>query len=141
MRAEQEQQIRAGSTVGVTDGGLEQDFQVFTRYFQKTGRLSQGEYDLCLRLYQVVRRMLPPPDVIIALDAPDNILISRFMARSRATEVIKPVDIPVLSAVVEECIETLKNRPIIRVNAAVDDPGFVATVAELRLHIASMLGR
>lgn len=140
LRVEQEQEIRRGATVGVTDGGLEQDFQVFTRYFYQTGRLSPAEYDLCHRLYQCARQMLPPPDVIVALDAPDDILISRFKRRNRTTEVIQAADIPVLAVVVRDCFEALKHVPTICVNAAVNDPGFVSTVAELRPLIQSILG-
>lgn len=140
LRAEQEQQIRAGTTVGVMDGGLEQDFWVFTQYFYQTGRLRAAEYDLCHRLYRFARYTLPPPDLIVALKAPINVLLKRYNARNRAAEVIKATDIPALEPVVQEYVRMLKQTPVISVNADVDDPGFVITLAQLRPSLETIVG-
>ena len=50
LRAEQERLIRADARTGIQDGGLEMDFFVFTRLFQRKGLLSTQEYRLCERL-------------------------------------------------------------------------------------------
>ncbi len=48
-RAEQERQIRAGKNTGVQDGGLDQDYHLYTRLFHHKGFLDEREFALCQR--------------------------------------------------------------------------------------------
>src|SRR5215212_6586551 len=59
LRAEQEQELRRASEIGIMDGGLDLDFHGFTRLFLSRGLLSDAEYDLCQRLYTFIRESLP----------------------------------------------------------------------------------
>src|SRR5512134_3252917 len=54
-RAEQERVLRAAPQTGLVDGGLDLDFHGFTRLFHARGLLTDAEFDLCQRLYELLR--------------------------------------------------------------------------------------
>jgi deoxyadenosine/deoxycytidine kinase len=83
LRAEQERELRSGNRPGLLDGGLDQDFHGFTRLFHTKGYLSDPEFDLCRRLYEFIRATLPPPDLVIFLQAPAAIIRDRLSRRER----------------------------------------------------------
>jgi deoxyadenosine/deoxycytidine kinase len=65
------------------DGGLDLDFHGFTRLFLARGLLSEPEYDLCRRLYALIRESLPRPEFIIRLAADGETVTSRLSGRKR----------------------------------------------------------
>lgn len=83
LRAEQERIVRDNDTIGIFDGGLDLDFHIFTRLFLKRNLLSQKEYDLCERLYRILRSSLPSPDLTIYIHADLASIESRFQSRDR----------------------------------------------------------
>jgi deoxyadenosine/deoxycytidine kinase len=85
-RAAQEREIRQATGVGIQDGGLDQDFQVFTRHLYRRGSLTEAEFALCSRTYGLLRRLMPPPDLFIVVHAPLAILAQRRSLRGRATD-------------------------------------------------------
>ena len=85
FRCEQEQRARQGDEIAVFDGGLDQDFHVFTRYLAQQGHLDPNEYRLCQRFYAFARTVLPPPDLIIRLQVDLPLLLQRKAARGRLT--------------------------------------------------------
>ena len=83
LRAEQEKELRAGTLIGLTDGGLDLDFHGFTRLFLSRNLLSQPEFDLCRRLYTQIRETLPQPELIVRLNADVETVNSRMVSRQR----------------------------------------------------------
>lgn len=83
LRAEQEAQLRASSTIGLIDGGLDLDFHCFTRLFHRRGLLTDSELDLCRRLYTFIRGTWPRPELIIRLNADEATVASRLSTRDR----------------------------------------------------------
>lgn len=83
LRAEQEKELRAGTLIGLTDGGLDLDFHGFTRLFLSRNLLSQPEFDLCRRLYTHIRETLPQPELIVRLNADVETVNSRMVSRQR----------------------------------------------------------
>jgi deoxyadenosine/deoxycytidine kinase len=83
LRAEQEQDLRSASQIGLMDGGLDLDFHGFTRLFHHRGLLNDPEFDLCLRLYTFMRTTLPQPDLIVRLVADSETVASRLSTRDR----------------------------------------------------------
>jgi deoxyadenosine/deoxycytidine kinase len=83
LRAEQEKELRLSPLVGLIDGGLDLDFHGFTRLFHARGWLSDSEFDLCQRFYELMRQLLPLPDLIIRLTASDEIIRARLAERKR----------------------------------------------------------
>ena len=121
LRAEQERALRAGSAVGLIDGGLDLDFHGFTRLFHLKGYLTDAEFDLCERLYANLRAFLGPPDLIIHLVAPLPVIASRYARRGRVLEIAQRDDLRSMERFIAEWIAAESVAPIIPVDAAADD--------------------
>ncbi|HEY72514.1 MAG TPA: deoxynucleoside kinase [Thermoflexia bacterium] len=119
-RAEQEQSIRQGDMTGIQDGGLEEDFYVFTRLFYEKGYLKEQEYRLCERMYQMLRSLLPPPDLIIRLTAPLNVIAERYARRGRKLEIATAEDLGRIETLLEQWLGSVDSTPIITVDASAD---------------------
>ncbi len=85
FRSEQEAIARRDNGIAVMDGGLDQDFHVFTKNLYHKGLLLQGEYDICWRFYTFARSFLPPPDLIVRILIDRHILLQRQSSRERKT--------------------------------------------------------
>jgi len=83
LRAEQEKRLRASSQLGLIDGGLDLDFHGFTRLFHSRCLLTVPEFDLCQRVYNFLREVLPRPELIIRLRADESTIINRLSVRDR----------------------------------------------------------
>jgi deoxyadenosine/deoxycytidine kinase len=130
LRAEQERRIRAGAKTGLQDGGLEMDFFVFTRLFQRKGLLSAQEYQLCERLYAQIRSAQPPPEGFLWLTAPLDVVVERFTARGRVLEIATRDDLQATETFLEEWLEGLEPGRMLRIDAASDDPHYQGCLAE-----------
>jgi deoxyadenosine/deoxycytidine kinase len=109
LRVEQERSIRAGGLdrIGVQDGGLDQDFFVFSHLFLRKGYLRQEEFDLIERLHTLWRELLPAADGIIRLKAPLPVLAARRAQRQRAIDIVQEGDLPVIEGLVERWMRGL----------------------------------
>jgi deoxyadenosine/deoxycytidine kinase len=137
LRAEQENSIRQGKWTGIVDGGLEQDYFLYTRLFHQRGYLSDLEYDLCGRFYTFLRRGLPPPDLIILLETPLRLLASRFQERNRKLEITKRQDLKSIQSFIEDAETWLPNSPLLRV----DTSRYSSTYDGLLLDLISKIDR
>jgi deoxyadenosine/deoxycytidine kinase len=124
LRAEQELTIRQGTLPGIQDGGLDLDFQAFTRLFRAKGYLSEPEFALCERLYQLLRALLPPPDLILRLTAPLELLTQRYRRRGRPLEIARLEDLPILERLLGQWLDPLTTVPVLRVDASRDKTHF-----------------
>ena len=130
-RATQEREMRTAQAGGVTDGGLETDYRVFTRLFHSRGLLNEAEYALCGRYYRFFRSLLPPPELIIYLHAPVEVVTRRFEQRARAREVSRAADLAAQQTLIEEWLAGEDPTRVLRVDASEEDPGYSRTVAAL----------
>ena len=130
LRAEQERQLRALAKTGLQDGGLEMDFYVFTRLFHHKGLLSTQEYQLCERLFAQIRSAQPPPDGILWLRAPMQVVMERFTQRGRLLEIATRDDLQATEALLDEWLEPLEAGRILRIEAASDDPHYRGCLAQ-----------
>ncbi len=128
LRAEQEYAIRRSPGVGVVDGGLDEDFFVFTRLFHQQGYLSSAEYTLCERLYYFYRLLLPPPDLFIWLQAPVEIIAGRFVRRQRPLQIAQLDDLHRIEKLLEEWLSPDSCGRLMIVDAAIDDPNYTLAV-------------
>jgi deoxyadenosine/deoxycytidine kinase len=124
LRAEQEEALRHVAGTGVVDGGLDQDFFVFTRLFDRRGYLSGAEYELCDRLYRRLRRLLPAPDLFIHLTAPIEVLTERFLARHRTLEIARVEDVPLIDELLTDWLTREQPQSLLTLDAAADHDGF-----------------
>ncbi|MEN8241917.1 MAG: deoxynucleoside kinase [Chloroflexota bacterium] len=114
-RAEQEQEIRAAGGIGVQDGGLDQDFHLYTRLFHHKGFLDKDEFLLCERAYLSLRAGLPAPELYIYLTAPLDTLRDRLQARGRSIDlntIVTIDDLPTLQGYLEEWTAKISPPPL-----------------------------
>ncbi len=116
FRAEQELRLRSIDTVGILDGGLEEDFFLFTRLFFQRGYLNDAEFSLCDRLYHQLRSGLPSPDLFIWLDTEVNTCLQRFRIRERKLEIARLEDLDALQANLLDWFDTRNPKPMLRLD-------------------------
>jgi len=131
LRAEQERALRAGPLPGLIDGGLDLDFQAFTRLFHARGYLSDAEFALCARLYDSLRALLGPPDLILHLTAPLAVVEARYARRGRPLEIAQRDDLALMDDTIAEWLATVGDIPVIAIDATADDFCSPAAVAAL----------
>jgi deoxyadenosine/deoxycytidine kinase len=130
FRAEQEHALRLSGAAGIADGGLDQDFHVFTRLFRRKGLLDEREYALCERLYRALRRASPPPDLLIRLTAPLDVLARRRAVRTRALDIVTEADLPAIDELLAGWMSGSR-IPVIEFDTSADDPDYSRTAAPL----------
>ena len=113
FRAEQEQDLRhTASQIGLMDGGLDLDFQGFTRLFHTRGLLSDAEFDLCRRLYTLIRANLPRPELIVRLVADAETVAGRLSTRDRIN-IARAEDTSLFNSLVEQWLATIPSKQIL----------------------------
>ncbi len=139
LRAEQERALRAGPLTGLIDGGLDLDFHGFTRLFHARGYLDDAAFALCARLYDSLRGLLGPPDLILYLTAPLDVVIDRYARRGRALEIARRDDLAEMERFVDEWLDGV-TAPVILVDAA--DEGYCSpgSIGLLLKRIDELLG-
>jgi deoxyadenosine/deoxycytidine kinase len=137
LRMEQESHIRSVPGTGVVDGGLEMDFYGFTRLFRTRGWLTSDEFDLCRRLYSLVRTLLPPPDLVIHLTARSEVISRRLAGRHRIN-IASVKDTALLDSYLAEWLSTVDSAQILSIDASGEDscyqrilPGLVRSLQQL----------
>lgn len=138
LRAEQERALRADPRPGLVDGGLDLDFHGFTRLFHARGYLDDAGFALCARLYETLRTLLGPPDLILYLTAPLDVVAARYAARGRALEIARRDDLARMDELVAEWVGAVSAAPVIPVDAGRDDYCGAEAVAGLLQQIAEM---
>ena len=139
-RAEQETRIRQGAAVGIQDGGLDEDYEVFTRYFHQRGLLTAAEWGICERLYAQLRQRQPPPEVYIYLTAPVPVLQARLAQRNRSLEIAKEADLAALQALLEQWLARLDRAQIIEVDTSGETVDFAGCREALAGQLLARLG-
>lgn len=127
-RAEQEQDLRQKNIPALMDGGLDLDFHGFTRLFHARGLLTHAEFELCRRFYTHTRRLLPPPDLVIALSADAKTIRQRLAARNRIN-IASHEDADLLEEFVNAWLESIPENTILRVNISHEDMDYKNCVA------------
>jgi len=136
LRAEQEQAIRREPGIGLVDGGLDEDFFVFTRHFHAIGYLDAAEYALCERFYRYARSMQPLPDLFIYLDVPLDALAARFARRSRTLEIASVEQLAHLQRQVDAWVATIDPARLLVVDASKSFTPAVLACILARIHLA-----
>jgi len=138
LRAGQEISLRDKSLIGLLDGGLDLDFHGFTRLFYTRGYLDSDEYNLCKRLYDLLREVLPFPDLIIKLTAPFEITANRLAQRSRIN-IARPDDLKLLDSFLNEWLALVDPEHLLTLDVSVDDPDYKQIAPKLAIQIESRL--
>lgn len=139
LRAEQERAIRARPEPGLIDGGLDLDFFGFTHLFYRRGYLAEAEYKLCERLYQTLRGLLGPPDLILYLTAPMEVIEQRYVQRGRALEIARREDLALMDLLIADWMNRSEGVPILHIDAGNDNFEFRDPVVSLLQQIHTIL--
>lgn len=136
-RAEQERSLRADPRPALVDGGLDLDFHGFTRLFHARGWISDPEFDLIRRLYELVRgpgtsgstrsSLLPPPDLIVHLTASDEAIRTRLARRDRIN-IASAADASLLGMFLDEWLATVACERILRLDVTREPPDFSQSI-------------
>lgn len=126
-RAEEEYKLRNLEVAALMDGGLDLDFHGFTRLFHHHGWLSDAEYDLCKRFYDLTRSLLPHPDLIIAVSAVSQIISERLASRNRIN-IASGEDAQLLDQYLAEWLETLPKDNILRLDISNEEMNYSKSV-------------
>jgi deoxyadenosine/deoxycytidine kinase len=131
-RAEQELSIRNSEVIGVQDGGLDLDYYIFSRLFRENQYLSEDEFALVQRLYGLLRSLLPPPDCIIHLNIPVEVLARRRAMRQRELDITASDDLVRIERLIKEWFEeNPPAAPVLEINYQDDDIGFSKSIAKV----------
>ncbi len=109
LRAEQEKELRVSPQIGLMDGGLDLDFHGFTRLFLRRNLLTEPEFDLCRRVYNLIRESLPAPELIVHLCADEITVADRLSKRDRIN-IANAEDTALFNSFVEEWLASVPSQ-------------------------------
>lgn len=115
--AEQEKQLRASPQFGLMDGGLDLDFHGFTRLFHRRGLLTDSEFDLCRRVYNVLRETLPPPELFVRLCADETTVASHLATRDRIN-IARAEDTALFNSFLDEWLASIPSDRMLEINVS-----------------------
>ena len=127
LRAEQEARLRASPHIGLMDGGLDLDFQGFTRLFHRRGLLTDSEFDLCRRVYALVRETLPRPELIIRLYADEITVADRLSTRDRIN-IASAEDTALFNSFLDEWLAEVPSDKILELDVSKENIAYSKSV-------------
>ncbi len=135
-RTEQEEELRASTKIGLVDGGLDLDFHGFTRLFHARGLLSDPEFDLCRRFYELTRQFLPLPDLIIHLIANDEVIRQRLAWRERIN-IASAEDTALFNSFLDEWLKTIPPSKLLQLDVSDEPPGYDKSLPMISAQVRS----
>jgi len=123
-RAEQYLQLANLAQSAILDRSIYEDAHIFARALNHMGNLSERDYLAYRRVFEMVVRNLPPPDLLIFLRAPVQVLAERIRRRARSIE--SGIDLAYLSLLesfYDEWMEVFDICPVLTIRT--DDLDFV----------------
>jgi len=136
LRAEQEKELRASQQIGLIDGGLDLDFHGFTRLFLSRSLLSQPEFDLCRRLYLLIREYLPPPELIVRLNADIKTVASRLSTRDRVN-IANAEDTALFNSYLDEWLAVIPTAQVLTLDVSNETLDYSKSINIVLDHINS----
>src|SRR5690606_1380095 len=101
----------------VQDRTVYEDAEIFARNLYEQGQMTERDYDAYRRLYQAISAFLPPPDLIIYLQASVTVLLQHIQQRGRAYErSITPEYVARLNKLYDRWIDNWTACPVLRLS-------------------------
>jgi len=135
LRAEQERELRASSQTGLLDGGLDLDFYGFTRLFLHRNLLNPNEFDLCRRLYALIRATLPAPELIVSLKADRETVANRISGRKRIN-IANAKDTALFNTYLDEWLESIPSYQVLELDVTYESIEYQQSVENILDRIA-----
>jgi hypothetical protein len=121
----------------VLDGGLDLDFHGFTRLFLNRNLLSQPEFDLCQRLYLLIRTYLPQPELIIRLNADVETVARRLSTRDRVN-IANAEDTALFNSYLDKWLATISSSQVLALDISNESLDYSKSVNIVIENIRSM---
>ncbi|MFQ5594434.1 MAG: deoxynucleoside kinase [Anaerolineae bacterium] len=119
-------------TSAVQDRSVYEDAEIFARNLYRQGHMTERDYQSYRELYEAMNLFLPPPDLIVYLQASVPTLLQRIAQRGRDYErEIEPAYMEQLNELYDEWASTFDLCPMLTVPA--DDLDFVMYNTDLEL--------
>jgi deoxyadenosine/deoxycytidine kinase len=109
------------------------------RRYALTNQLNRSEFDLCERMYFFLREILPPPDLIVWLQAPLSVIAERYRRRGRSLEIATLEDLKAMEVLLEEWLGEVKLSPVISIDTSVEDRSYTKSIEKILDHLQSNL--
>jgi deoxyadenosine/deoxycytidine kinase len=123
-RAEQHIYLANHPESAILDRSIYEDAHIFARALHHMDNLNDRDYHAYRRLYNLVVRNLPKPDLLIHLEAPVSVLMARIRRRARNIETgISEEYLALLERFYNEWIEGFDLCPVLTIRS--DDLDFV----------------
>ena len=116
----------------IQDRSIYEDAEIFARNLYNQGNLSERDFQTYYGLYQSIAIFLPPPDLLIYLQASEATLKKRIQKRNRSYEKdISPDYLHQLNMLYGQWIEKFNLCPVLTIRA--DDLDYVEYNSHLEL--------
>ena len=123
-RAEQHIHLAKMPESAIVDRSIYEDAHIFARALHHMGNMNDRDYESFLRVYDLVVKNLPRPDLLIHLEAPVPVLMERIRRRARNIETgISEDYLNLLARFYEEWVEAFDLCPVLTIRS--DDLDFV----------------
>ncbi len=117
-RAEQHIHLAEIPESAIVDRSIYEDAHIFARALHHLGNLNDRDYNAFLRLFQLIVKNLPKPDLLIHLQAPVPVLMERIHRRARDIETsITEEYLSLLERFYEEWIEGFDLCPVLTIRS------------------------
>jgi deoxyadenosine/deoxycytidine kinase len=123
-RADQHLDLANDPRSAIIDRSIYEDAYIFARALHQMGNMNERDYASYRHLFDLVVRTLPPPDLLIFLQAPVPVLMDRIQKRARNMETGISADyLKLLESFYEDWIGAFDLCPVLTIHT--DDQDFV----------------
>jgi deoxyadenosine/deoxycytidine kinase len=137
LRAEQERALRAAQQIGLIDGGLDLDYHGFTRLFHARRLLTESEFDLCRRLYETLRGLMPLPELIVRLRADRETVASRLSARDRIN-IASAEDTALFDSFLDQWLADVPTQQVLEIDVSNERLDYNQSIAKIIAKISDL---
>jgi len=123
-RAEQHLDLMALPQSAILDRSIYEDAYIFARALHHMGNIDERDYLAYRKIFDLMVKTLPPPDLLIYLKAPVSVLVERIRRRGRTIESgITEEYLALLESFYDEWMDTFDLCPVLTIRT--DDLDFV----------------
>lgn len=139
-RAQQYLELANSPQSAISDRSIYEDAYIFARALHHMGNLSERDYISYRRLFELIVSRLPPPDLLIYLQAPVRVLMSRIQSRARSIESGITSDyLELLESFYADWMQTFDVCPVLTIRS--DDLDFVNKTRHLDIVVERIRDR
>lgn len=129
-RAEQYLELAQSPQSAILDRSIYEDAFIFARALHYMGNINERDYLAYRKVFDLVVSRLPPPDLLIYLRAPVQVIYERIRRRGRAIESgISPEYLSLLESFYDDWMRTFDICPVLTIRT--DDLDFVHKAGHL----------